>query len=144
MAETLKKVIRDHLRLAAENPNTAPDLLAELATDDDDTAVALVAGNPSTPPDTLDTLARDSDEDVRYAVAMNPNTAPEALTLLAFDRRLLVRLAAAQNPNTAPEVLEAVFAVEDRETLVGLEDAMLASPLPMPDAGEKEGMAPGL
>lgn len=152
MTEALDKLIRDQLRLVAENPSTTPETLATLATNNDDVTVALVAGNPSTPPEVLDTLARDSDEDVRHAVAMNPSTPPKALTLLAFDRRLLVRMEAESNPNTAPEVLEAVYAVEDREILVGLEDAVrvsrlsavLASSLPTPTDAEKEGMAPTL
>jgi hypothetical protein len=58
----------------AANPNTTPERLAELATDENWSVRECVARNPNTPAKTLEQLATDEDSEVRYWVANNPNT----------------------------------------------------------------------
>jgi len=54
-------------REQAENPNTSPQTLTELAKDSDWHVRWRVAGNPSTPVATLIILLQDRDADVRQA-----------------------------------------------------------------------------
>ncbi len=56
-------------RLAARDPSTPADTLAQLATDGAEWVRCAVAGNPSPPADTLARLASDRDEGVREAAA---------------------------------------------------------------------------
>jgi hypothetical protein len=59
-----------------------------------------LAKNPNTPPELLEVLATDEDWEVRYWVATNPNTPPEALKVLATDKYGNVRYCVAKNPNS--------------------------------------------
>ena len=57
----------------AQNPNTSPESLQTLATDENSDVRYWVATNPNTPAEVLQTLATDEDSSVRYWVAQNPN-----------------------------------------------------------------------
>ena len=76
----------------ALNPNTSPEILFVLATDEDVDVRYWVAKNPNTSAETLSVLATDEDENVRYWVAKNPNTSPETLAVLATDENELICL----------------------------------------------------
>jgi len=96
----------------ADNPNTPPEILTVLASDEDWGVRYRVAQNPNTPPEILTILARDKDEDVRWGVAQNPNTPPEILTILARDENENVRGYVTRNPNATKEVVQTVRAYE--------------------------------
>jgi len=64
-----------------------------------------LAYNPNTPPETLVTLATDEDSCVRWGVAKNPNTPVETLEFLATDKNSYVRCCVAINPNVTEEIL---------------------------------------
>ena len=68
-----------------------------------------VANNPNTPPETLAELAKD--EDVCIAAVKNPNTPPETLAELAKDEELYVRTKTTENPNYIALVEEAEIAL---------------------------------
>ena len=67
-----------------------------------------LAQDPNTTPEILKTLATDDDYIVRWWVAQNPNTTPEILKSLATDDVYLVRYWAAHNPN-ATELVRRLF-----------------------------------
>ena len=87
----------------AENPNTPPDILTQLAGDKDVYVRWGVAANPNTPPDTLVQLAGDKNTDVRWGVAENPNTPADTLVQLTGDKRERVSSAAWENTNLPEE-----------------------------------------
>jgi hypothetical protein len=58
------------------------------------------AGDPNTPPEVLEQLATDEEYWVRRGVACHSNTSPKALEQLATDEHYGVRYNVAQNPNT--------------------------------------------
>ncbi|MGB8699905.1 MAG: WGR domain-containing protein [Thermosynechococcaceae cyanobacterium] len=64
-----------------------------------------IAKQPETDPQILAQLARDFHENVRKAIATNPNTPPEILEQLVADRVLEVRVALAKNASTPPAAL---------------------------------------
>ena len=90
----------------AENPNTSPESLKVLATDEDWTVRYWVAYNPNTPQETLKVLATDKHSGVRWGVALNPNTSPETLQVLATDKNSGVRWGVSLNPNYKKQTLE--------------------------------------
>ena len=57
----------------ANNPNTSPQRLAELALDPDDNIRSTVAMNPATPAKVLKQLTSDPSENVRSGLLFNPN-----------------------------------------------------------------------
>ena len=61
--------------------------------------------NPSIPPEILTQLARDENHYVRIGVALNPSTPPEVLAELARDRSTVVRLSVAQNSSRFDYIL---------------------------------------
>ena len=65
-----------------------------------------LAENPNTSPETLKVLATDEDSVVRYGVAKNPNTSPETLKVLATDEDSFVRYGAKKNPNYKTKTIE--------------------------------------
>lgn len=67
-----------------------------------------LADNPDTDPDTLADLAGDRVDLVRSAVARNPHTSPDTLTRLADDPQKYVRAVVAKNPHTPQATLEAM------------------------------------
>ena len=91
----------------AENPNSEPGELAELAHDADHVTVREhVAAHPHTNAPTLLALAADGDPAVRLQVARNPSSPPEALALLATDERYAVREAVAAHAYAPADVLD--------------------------------------
>ena len=72
--KTFKGLSRDERSQVAQNPNTPPEALQELARDADWRVRYRVAHNPSIPPAVLQELVRDADEYVRRSVVHNPNT----------------------------------------------------------------------
>ena len=58
------------------------------------------AKNPNTPPEVLEVLATDEEPNVRRWVAQNPNTSPEVLEILATDEDYWISYWAARNPNS--------------------------------------------
>ena len=69
----MKRVIKASIENIdiAENPNTPPEVLAELARDEDEDVRCYVAENLNTPSKVLAELARDWDERVREAATNN-------------------------------------------------------------------------
>ena len=90
--------------IAAANPNTPKEILAELAKDKDRAVRICVAESLNIPEKTLFELAKDHWE-VREAVAANPNTPKEILAELAKDGFNCVRLAVAEHKHTSEETL---------------------------------------
>lgn len=82
--------------------STAPNLLGELAGDEDASVRAGVAANEWAPPDVLRSLATDPADAVRVEVAANRRTPPDVLGELAGDTTPIVRSRAAANPSTPP------------------------------------------
>jgi len=82
----------------AKTPNTPPEILHQLATDEGLDVREWVASNPGASPEILELLAADKSPCVRYWVAQNPNTPQKSLELLATDV-YFVRQYVAQNPN---------------------------------------------
>ena len=69
----------------AENPNTSPELLDELAKDKDYLIRLSVACNPNTSESTLRELSKQGSADIRYAVAEHKNTPRDILLKLSGD-----------------------------------------------------------
>jgi 3-methyladenine DNA glycosylase AlkC len=97
---------------AALNPNTTPEILEQLATDQHYYVRAHVAENPNTPQKTLELLATDEDWYVRSCVANNLNITPETLQQLATDRSCFVRDLVTENPNRT-ELIERLVLMTD-------------------------------
>ena len=105
--------VPNQLAMEAMNPDTPPDRLAELATDERDWLRVYVARNPHTPLDTLARLAEDRYIFVREAVAINESTPPDILARLAEDENVFVREAVASNEDTPPDRLALLAEDED-------------------------------
>ena len=89
----------------AEHPNTPAEVLRKLAEDENWEVRREVARNPRTPAEVFMKLAEDGDKYVKEAVTNNPNTPVEALRKLAGDGDKYVREGVAKNPRTPVEVL---------------------------------------
>ena len=89
-----------------ENNNASPEMIEELAEDEDKEVRQEVAKNPNAPAEALRKLAEDKYSDVRFAVSGNPNTPAEALKKLANDKYWGVKQAVAKHPNTPAEALK--------------------------------------
>ena len=100
---------------AAENPNAPAEALRKLAEDDDWTVRIEVVRNPRTPIDILKKLAEDEDMQVRIAVAKNPRTPVEAIMKLAEDEDWAVRITVARNPKPPAEVIRKLADDEDTD-----------------------------
>lgn len=110
---TVRQKNRDLSRLPqAQDPETSPDILAELALSKDTSVKQAVAANPSALPETLHALAAswhgDPGMGVQVAVAGNPSAPPEVLTGLHRDPNHDVRRAVAANPGTPDRTLVAL------------------------------------
>jgi hypothetical protein len=73
-----------------------------------------LAQHPDTTPETLELLATDDDWMVRSWVAYHPNTSPEALQLLATDNHGSVRYGAAHHPN-ATELIRRLYLMTEAQ-----------------------------
>ena len=100
--EFLKKYGKINL---IESDSTSPEMIEELAKDEDVDVRNKVAENLNTPVDILTKLAEDKDAGVRWRVARNPKTPVEALRKLAEDEDLYVRREVAKHPRTPVEAL---------------------------------------
>ena len=89
----------------AGNPNTPAEVLMKLAEDEDKWVRQEVAYNRSTPVEILRKLAEDEEENVRQEVAENPGIPSEAIRKLAEDEYWSVRCGVAENPKTPTEAL---------------------------------------
>jgi len=83
MPETALPEYDSDRRLLAQNPDTSPDVLDELARDPDRIVQAGVAKHPHAPVSALNRLALSQHWQVRMAVVGNPNTGVQALQYLA-------------------------------------------------------------
>ena len=99
----------------AKNPNTPVEALRKLTGDKDKVVRQRVAMNPNAPVEALRKLAEDKDVDVRYEVARNPKTPIEALKKLAEDKDWDVRNTVAKNPNTPVDILRKLAEDEDSD-----------------------------
>ena len=108
----------------AYNPNTPVDILRKLAEDKDWRARAGVPRNPNTPVDILIKLAEDVYSGVRYEVPRNPNTPAEVLTKLAEDEDDSTRYNVARNPNTPVEALRKLAMDEDDDVSYNAENQL--------------------
>lgn len=97
----------------AQNPNTPPDVLAELVQDKEGIVRVAVAANTNTPIYVLTDLANDESGYVREAVANNPSTPPDVLVDLANDKDRSVYRWVALNPHTPTDVLAELTQDED-------------------------------
>ena len=89
----------------SKNPNAPAEVLRKLAEDEDVWVRKEVAKNPGTPAEALRKLAEDKNDDVRWKVSKNPNAPAEALKKLAEDEDVDVRADVADNPSTPIEIL---------------------------------------
>ena len=100
--EFLKKYGKFNL---LENNNASPEIIEELAEDEDSYVRKEVANNPNTPVDILRKLAGDKGANVKYSVAKNPNTPVDILRKLAEDKDWRARAGVPRNPNTPVDIL---------------------------------------
>ena len=89
----------------SKNPNAPAEVLRKLAEDEDWLVRKEVAEHPGTPAEALRKLAEDEDVDVRADVADNPSTPIEILRKLAGDKNHTVRYRVADNPNIPVDIL---------------------------------------
>ena len=102
--EEIFKTYPNYHYYIALNPNTPPEILAELSLDNNEGVRKSVAQNPSTSVDVLRELSKNENETVRCYVALNPNTPVETLVELSRDQDSEVRRYLARNPNTPVEI----------------------------------------
>ena len=110
--EFLKKYGKINLM---ESDSTSPEILKELAEDEDDDVRWEVAKHPRTPAEALRKLAGDGDMWVRIAVSRNPSTPVEVLMKLADDGDWEMRQEVARNPSTPVDILRKLAEDENWE-----------------------------
>ena len=110
--EFLKKYGKINL---LENNNASPEIIDELAEDEDTDVRYEFAKHPNTSVDILKKLAEDEIGDVRSAVAENPNTSTEVLMRLAEDEDWHVRREVAKNTKTPAEALKKLAEDKDED-----------------------------
>ena len=98
-----------------ESDSTSPEILKELAEDEDDDVRWEVAKHPRTPAEALRKLAEDGSMWVRSAVSRNPSTPVEVLMKLADDGDWEMRQEVARNPRTPVDILRKLAEDEDWE-----------------------------
>ena len=115
--EILKELAEDEdvevRRLAVKHPSIPVEALTKLAEDRSLVVRSEVAYNPNTPVELLKNLSEDKEETVRYVVSRNPRTPVEALRKLAGDKDAGVRHGIADNPRTPVEALRKLVEDED-------------------------------
>ena len=98
-----------------ESDSTSPEILKELAEDEDDDVRWEVAKHPRTPAEALRKLAEDGGMWVRSAVSRNPSTPVEVLMKLADDGDWEMRQEVARNPSTPVDILRKLAEDENWE-----------------------------
>ena len=109
--EFLKKYGKINL---LENNNASPEIIDELAEDEDWRVRKEVAKNPKAPVEALRKFTEDKNIWVRKEVAKNPRTPAEILMKLAEDENGLVRMEVVDNPKAPVELLRKL-AVDEEE-----------------------------
>lgn len=104
-------------RRLAQNLNTPPDVLRELARDRDALVSQSVARNPNTPIAVLKDFSSDKEKYKRCSVALNPSTPKELSEMLLNDEDEFVRRCA--NERSAEKVYPP-FSIRDKETIFDL------------------------
>jgi hypothetical protein len=99
----------------ASSLNTPPEILQQLAQDQNTKIKHKIALNPKTPPETLQVLAQDENEFVRSYVVVNPNTPLKILRQLAQDKNPRVRYYIAINLKTPLEILQQLSQDQDED-----------------------------
>jgi hypothetical protein len=94
------------LRELAGNTRTPADVLAALASDDDEDVRYIVARNPSTPPSVLERLY--AEPHTRTSLAVNPSVPLSILTKLAGDPDSVVRYNLRFNRSLPPEMRDTI------------------------------------
>jgi hypothetical protein len=94
------------LRALARNTRAPADMLAALASDDDEDVRYGVARNPSTPPSVLERLY--AEPQTRTSLAVNPSVPLTILTKLAGDPDSVVRYNLRFNRSLPPEMRDAI------------------------------------
>ena len=110
--EFLKKYGKINL---LESDSTSPEMIEELAEDEDDDVRWEVAKHPRTPAEALRKLAEDGGMWVRSAVSRNPSTPVEVLMKLADDGDWEMRQEVARNPNAPADILRKLAEDENWE-----------------------------
>ena len=110
--EFLKKYGKINLM---ESDSTSPEILKELAEDEDDDVRWEVAKHPRTPAEALRKLAEDGGMWVRSAVSRNPSTPVEVLMKLADDGDWEMRQEVARNPSIPVDILRKLAEDENWE-----------------------------
>ena len=103
-----------------ENNNASPEMIEELAEDEDKDVRKEVAYNPKTPVEVLRKLAGDENEHVRWGAIRNPNTPADILRELAEDKDERMRYEVSRNPNTPIDILRKLADDEDRNVRKGV------------------------
>ena len=98
-----------------ESDSTSPEMLEELAEDEDDDVRWEVAKHPRTPAEALRKLAEDGGMWVRSAVSRNPSTPVEVLMKLADDGDWEMRQEVARNPSIPVDILRKLAEDENWE-----------------------------
>lgn len=91
--------------IKAGNPDTSPEELMLLASDDIDHVRRRVGENLRTPIEVLARLSEDGNAEVRIAVGENPATPPAVLAKLVADHDPDVRYSLAENPHVPASFL---------------------------------------
>ncbi len=99
----------------AQDRQTTPETLFELASDSSPQVRAAVAARPDAPAEALRPLARDRDRTVRETVAKNPATSQGNLLRLLGDADRWVRWAVATNPSCDARVRHVMSKAPDKE-----------------------------
>ena len=110
-----------------ENNNASPEIIEELAEDEDSYVRKEVAYNPNTPVEVLRKLTGDEDKDVRWGAIRNPNIPADILRELAEDKDKHMRYEVARNPNTPIDILRKLADDEDRNVRRGVAENPNAS-----------------
>ena len=97
----------------ANNPKAPAEVLRKLVEDENKSVKYKVINNPSTPVDILKKLADDKDKGVRKEVTKNPSIPVVILKKLAEDEDASVREKVAMNPRTPAEFLKKLAEDED-------------------------------
>lgn len=93
----------------ASNVNTSPEVLTQLAEDNNDNVRERISSNPNTPPKVLTKLSEEVLWKIKSRVANNPSTPSEVLRKLSGSYFFMVKESVAGNPNTPENVLNELF-----------------------------------
>ena len=112
MEINLNAMTQEQKENLASDPNTAEEVLRQLAKDDYWNVRYPLALNPNIPVGLLRDFVRDGDNRLKRFVASNPNTPEDILRKLAVNKDSLVRYYVAGNPNASSNLLVMLFGYE--------------------------------